>query len=121
MVNEVPKSFLNLFHIFCLATTIGFIGWCISEYSLDHDYTETTFASFHETPDDIYPSVTICDMDPMMEEKYDVKFRKIPIIKEVYGKRQDVNIECVLHSKCQWMFLIRWLKLAKTAKVIIVE
>ena len=92
MVNEVPKSFLNLFHIFCLATTIGFVGWCIREYYLDHDYTETTFASFHETSDDIYPSVTICDMDPMMEEKYDAIFRKTPVIKKVYRKGQDIDI-----------------------------
>ena len=93
MINEVPKSFFNIFHICCLATTIGFVGWCIREYSLDHDYTETTFARFHETSDDIYPSVTICDMDPMMEEKYDDKFRKIPVIKKVYRKGENKDYD----------------------------
>ena len=81
------------------------VGWCIREYSLDHDYTETTFASFHETSDDIYPSVTICDMDPMMEEKYDAVFRKTPVIKKVYKKGLVLIVnkqDYTNHSEHQW-------------------
>ena len=70
---------LKLFHVACVITTIALVGWCIKQYSLDYDYTETTFATFHQTEDDIYPSITICNMSPYLEEKVYEHFSNLPI------------------------------------------
>ena len=72
MAIGIPKIFVKVFHVFCVMTTVGFVGWCINEYSLDHDYTETTFATFHETLDDMYPSITLCDTQPVIGEKFNL-------------------------------------------------
>ena len=64
MASEKFISSRNLFHVICLITTIIFVAWCFNEYFLDHDYSETRFAGFHETSEDIHPSLTICNSDP---------------------------------------------------------
>ena len=84
MTRKTFDPILKLFHVFCILTTIAFVCWCINEYSLDHDYTETTFSTFHQTIDDIYPSITICNMNPFLERKIDSHFRNLPVIGEVY-------------------------------------
>ena len=76
MATWIPKVFLNIFHVLCVITTIGFVGWCINEYSLDHDYSETTFATFHETLDDMYPSITVCVGKPVIGEKINLDLVK---------------------------------------------
>ena len=58
-------SIKDVFHIICVLTTIGLVIWCIHEYRLDHDFTETKFKKFHETDEDMYPSFTICNSDPV--------------------------------------------------------
>ena len=81
---------LKLFHTICLLTTIAFVAWCISEYTLDNDYTQTKFATFHRTVEDIYPSVTICVQDPYVRDKYDSYLRSLPILgKAVDGSYQS--------------------------------
>ena len=84
-------NLLNLFHILCIFTTTGFVGWCIHEYLLDHDYTETTFATFHETSNDIYPSITICDMDPFVEEKFDDHLKSMKEIGTMIKSSNDLS------------------------------
>ena len=59
------------------------VFWCIFEYSLDRDFTEIKFRKFHETPDDIYPSLTICDNAPFestpAKERYKSHMKKLPL------------------------------------------
>ena len=43
---------------------VGFVFWCWLEHRTDHDVTEIMLRRFHETNDDIFPSITICDKDP---------------------------------------------------------
>lgn len=98
MASDNRNYFLNLFHIVCVLTTIGFVGWCINEYSMDHDYTETTFASFQATPEDIYPSITICDMDPFVEDKYEEQLRSIPNIGNFFEASKTLNDVFGIHQ-----------------------
>ena len=87
---------LRFFHAICLFTTIAFVAWCINEYSLDNDYTQSKFATFHETAEDIYPSITICIQDPYIKSKYNSYFRSLPII----GEAADGSLSesKILHS-----------------------
>ena len=57
---SIGKASSMLFHALCIFATMGLVFWCIAEYSLDRDFTEIKFRKFQETPDDIYPSLTIC-------------------------------------------------------------
>ena len=88
---------LRFFHAICLFTTIAFVAWCINEYSLDNDYTQTKFATFHQTAEDIYPSITVCIQDPYRRDKYKSYFRSLPIIGDtVDGSRE--SDEMILNS-----------------------
>ena len=64
MDSDIGKGSSKLFHVLCIFATVGLVSWCTYEYSLDHDFTEIKFRKFHEKPDDIYPSITICDKTP---------------------------------------------------------
>ena len=33
---------------------------CIYEFNLNNDIAQINYKTFHETPDDIYPSITLC-------------------------------------------------------------
>ena len=95
-MNSSRTCSLRFFHAICLFTTIAFVGWCINEYTLDNDYTQTKFATFHQTAEDIYPSITICIQDPYIKNKYDSHFRSLPII----GEAADGSLSesRILHS-----------------------
>ena len=54
----------------CLLATIVLVSWCIYEYSMDRDVTEIKLQQYHETSDDIYPSITICSTVVFLKEKY---------------------------------------------------
>ena len=43
---------------------------------MDRDVTEIRLQKYHETPDDITPSITICFMSPFHEEKFTKYFRQ---------------------------------------------
>ena len=59
----------QIYHITCVLTTLGLVSWCYFEYSLNEDATQIHNREFHKTPDDIYPSTTICLNSPFKEEK----------------------------------------------------
>lgn len=88
MANEIRYYILNFFHVLCVITTISFVAWCIKEYTLDHDYSETKFATFHQTLDDIYPSLTICDEIPFRQAKVEAYFRNHPVLGKTFGKSE---------------------------------
>ena len=50
----------NLFRAICIIGAILLIGYCIREYALDQDVTHIEYKKFHEQPDDLYPSITLC-------------------------------------------------------------
>ena len=89
MISTIRNDVLNFFHILCVITTIGLVAWCIHEYTLDHDYSETRFGNFHQTLDDIYPSLTICDEDPFLPAKHDVYLRNVPIIGKKFKQSEN--------------------------------
>ena len=62
-------TFSTIHHIVCLFISLGLTMWCIFEYSLDKDVTEMKTKAYHDTSDDIYPSLTICYKNPYKEDE----------------------------------------------------
>ena len=60
----------RIYHTLCLFAAIGLTSWCIYEYNLDCDVTEIVLHKYHETSDDIHPSITICYKRPYISQKY---------------------------------------------------
>ena len=58
-----------VYNIFCLFGAIVLTSWCVYEYYCDHDITDIALRKFHETPEDIHPSITLCNKDPFRHDK----------------------------------------------------
>ena len=66
---------LQLFRGICSFIAIALTLWCFYEYELDKDISDISLRRFHETPDDIHPSITLCRKDPFQcYEKFTVFF-----------------------------------------------
>ena len=59
----------NLFRAICIIGAILLIGYCIREYALDQDVTHIEYKKFHEQPDDLYPSITLCFYNPFFRRR----------------------------------------------------
>ena len=59
----------QIYHITCVLATLGLVCWVSYEYSLNEDETQIHIKQFHKTPDDIYPSTTICIDDPFVDKR----------------------------------------------------
>ena len=70
MENGKHKHTFQIYHVFCLLVAIALTSWCIYEYSMDRDVTEIKLRNFHDTKEDILPSITLCVLNPFWEEKY---------------------------------------------------
>ena len=62
-------NFYNLFHFCCITATIGTASWCFYKYSLNNDLTDFSFIQFNTDQKSIYPSISLCDFDPCLDEK----------------------------------------------------
>ena len=63
------KRFENLFWGICVLCTITLSSWCLFEYTLDEDLAQIAYKEFHQTQEDIYPSVTFCLRNPFLKNK----------------------------------------------------
>ena len=55
---------IQTYQCVCILATIALTSWCIYEYHLDKDVSNIMLRKFHESDDDIHPSITLCDKDP---------------------------------------------------------
>ena len=49
----------------CVFVTIVLTLWCVYEYMLDPEVSNIRLRKFHETLDDLQPSITLCVKDPL--------------------------------------------------------
>ena len=70
MENNTNRVIDHIFHVICLFLAIGLTCWCLHQYNLDDDITATQLRKYHETIDDIYPSISICVKRPFQEHKF---------------------------------------------------
>ena len=50
----------QFYHLICTLATVFFLLYCLYQYSLNKDVSQVTYKEFHETEDNIYPSLTVC-------------------------------------------------------------
>ena len=58
--NYVYKVTYHFFYLICSSATLFFICYCLYQYSLNEDISQVTFKEFHQTEENIYPSLTLC-------------------------------------------------------------
>ena len=90
--NRLEKLFngLCIFAAFCLTS------YCIYIYWLDEDLVQIYFKGYHETPDDIYPSLTYCIKNTIQTPKMEDRLKKF-----------DQNLTILSYQKfligdCSW-------------------
>jgi hypothetical protein len=66
MINELGH---HVFHASCLLATIIFIVKCIFQYQEDSDITQVEYRTFHDLKEAIYPSISLCFLNPISNEK----------------------------------------------------
>ena len=66
------------YKLICLIATTGSVVWCVYNFALNEDVSSVRFRVFQSKPEYIYPSITLCVVNPFLGER----------LKE-YGK--DIN------------------------------
>ena len=56
--------YFKIYYGICVCITIILTTWCVYEYSLDPDVSNIALRKFHETSEDIHPTITLCVKDP---------------------------------------------------------
>ena len=54
------KLLKNIFQLLCIAGALGMTSFCIYKYLDDGSLVSINSRRFHDTPDDVYPSISIC-------------------------------------------------------------
>ena len=57
-------TYTQTYYVLCAFVAIALTSWCIHEYHLDKDVSNIMLRKFHDTEDDIHPSITLCRKDP---------------------------------------------------------
>ena len=70
MLEIISRNINLLFKFSCILMTIILISWCAYKYLLDDDVTLINFKPFHDTDNDIYPSVMLCFYNPFVVKQF---------------------------------------------------
>ena len=65
----VGKRFKYIFHVICALATIIFMFYCVYQYMLDEDISRIVFKNFNLNENSIYPAVTLCFANPLLNDK----------------------------------------------------
>ena len=56
------------FKILCAIATVGTTSWCFYNYLLNDDVASISFETFQQKEENIYPSISLCLINPFIEE-----------------------------------------------------
>ena len=65
------KFGVRIFHNICFAVTIVLVVWQILVYVENNDISRVAYEKFHSDEVDIYPSLSLCFGDILLQEKLD--------------------------------------------------
>ena len=63
------RSLTVVFRYICLICAISLTVLCIVQFALNKDVAEIKFREYHDTKDDLYPSITFCHLKPFILDK----------------------------------------------------
>ena len=69
------KSLHTIYKCALIVLTLGMTLYCIQKYRLDHSVSLVDFKWFQNSEFDIYPSLSICFLDPISETKLDNQYK----------------------------------------------
>ena len=69
IISIKENLFKYVFHVFCGVATLGFTIFCVHQYALDEDVARIEFQEFNSEENKIYPTVTMCFPNPLLEHK----------------------------------------------------
>ena len=58
-----------IFQSICLLSAIILLSWCYYKYTLDKDVSSLSYKFFNQDENSIFPSISICVVNPYIEEK----------------------------------------------------
>ena len=53
-----------LFKLFCIVGTLVMTSFCLHKYFKNDSVVSVSYKRFHDTPDDVYPSISLCFQSP---------------------------------------------------------
>ena len=71
------KSLQTIYKCALIVLTIGMTLYCVQKYRLDHNVSLVDFKWFQNSKLDIYPSLSICLLDPISETKVDNQYGRV--------------------------------------------
>ena len=71
------KSLHTIYKCALIVLTLGMTLYCIQKYRLDHSVSLVDFKWFQNSEFDIYPSLSICFLDPISETKLDNQYKGV--------------------------------------------
>ena len=110
-MDKCEKRLKPFFQGICVVCAISFMCFCIYEYKLNADLVQIFYKQFHESVDDIYPSITFCLNHPFVKEKltkYDPNltspfYRDILTGKCMQGRYLDIGKrEVIVEKEFEW-------------------
>ena len=75
--NDKMKSLQTIYKCALIVLTIGMTLYCVQKYRLDHNVSLVDFKWFPYSKLDIYPSLSICLLDPISETKVDNQYGRV--------------------------------------------
>ena len=63
------KALGDFFQIVCILGAASSLMWCCWEYSKNEDVVEVKFRKYADTPESVYPDITLCFESPFSDEK----------------------------------------------------
>ena len=63
------KSLHIVYQVLLILATLGLTIYCIHKYSLDQNLSVVDFKKFHNSEEDLYPSLSLCFTDSISKEK----------------------------------------------------
>ena len=67
----IMEWLVKSFKLLCLIATIATVSWCLYNFILNEDVSSVTFQQFHNNPENAYPSISFCVLNPLIQEKLD--------------------------------------------------
>ena len=67
--NLKEKVFQYMIHALCSIVAIVLTIYCVYQYILDEDHSRIEFQKFNSEKDHLYPTITLCFIDPLLENK----------------------------------------------------
>ena len=65
----IKQSFRFIFVLLCAFAAISICVYWIYKYRLDEDLSVITYREFYEREDDVYPTVSICLVNPFLKRR----------------------------------------------------